>query len=79
MTNIAQEILQTYLVAGTQDTGRENFLPILDQALQAGITCFQFRDRAQIAYQLTQCGPTTPKRRKHFVVLITCLLLSMIA
>ena len=43
MTNIAQEILQTYLVAGTQDTGRENFLPILDQALQAGITCFQFR------------------------------------
>lgn len=45
MTNIAQEILQTYLVAGTQDTGRKNFLPVLEQALQAGITCFQFRDK----------------------------------
>lgn len=45
MTNITQEILQTYLVAGTQDTGRKNFLPVLEQALQAGITCFQFRDK----------------------------------
>lgn len=36
--------LKVYLVAGYQDAG-ERFLPILEEALSAGITCFQFRDK----------------------------------
>lgn len=45
MTNISREMFQTYLVAGTQNTGMDDFLNILEQALQAGITCFQFREK----------------------------------
>lgn len=51
MTNISPEILQTYLVAGTQDTGVANFLPTLTAALKAGITCFQFREKGPSSLQ----------------------------
>ena len=49
MKNI-QEILLLYFVAGTQDCRHlgdnpaDNLLSVLKQALEGGITCFQFRD-----------------------------------
>ncbi|MCP8857358.1 thiamine phosphate synthase [Latilactobacillus fuchuensis] len=51
MTNISPEILQTYLVTGTQDTGVAQFLPTLEAALNAGITCFQFREKGPNSLQ----------------------------
>ncbi|WP_116631565.1 thiamine phosphate synthase [Pasteurella langaaensis] len=52
MNNIRQ-MLSVYFVAGTQDClhlagePSANLLRILEQALQAGITCFQFRDKGE--------------------------------
>lgn len=46
-----RQILPLYLVAGSQDCrhlageAAENLLKVLEAALQAGITCFQFRDK----------------------------------
>lgn len=47
-----KSILNLYLVAGTQDcmhcaesTPKDRLLTILEQALQAGITCYQFREK----------------------------------
>ncbi|MDG4948499.1 thiamine phosphate synthase [Actinobacillus equuli subsp. haemolyticus] len=46
-----QQMLKLYFIAGTQDCPNQtedrsqNLLLILEQALQAGITCFQFRDK----------------------------------
>jgi len=48
-----QKMLQLYFIAGTQDCPNptedrtQNLLLILEQALQAGITCFQFRDKGK--------------------------------
>ncbi|WP_373795713.1 thiamine phosphate synthase [Neisseria dentiae] len=50
-------MLKLYFIAGTQDcrhlSGRpeQNLLHILEQALQSGITCFQFREKGQGALQ----------------------------
>ncbi|WP_248618751.1 thiamine phosphate synthase [Latilactobacillus curvatus] len=52
MTNISREMFQTYLVAGTQNTGMDDFLNILEQALQAGITCFQFREKVLVVCKI---------------------------
>ena len=56
MKNI-QEILPLYFVAGTQD-GRhlgdntaDNLLSVLKQALEGGITCFQFRDKGKFSLE----------------------------
>lgn len=52
MQNI-REMLSVYFVAGSQDFSHldgdnaENLLNILEQALQAGITCYQFRDKGK--------------------------------
>ena len=52
MKNI-QEILPLYFVAGTQDCRHlgdntaDNLLSVLKQALEGGITCFQFRDKGR--------------------------------
>lgn len=47
-----KSILNLYLVAGTQDcthrtepTPQERLLTVLEQALQAGISCYQFREK----------------------------------
>ena len=51
--NKIQKMLSVYFVAGTQDclhlpgSPAQNLLVILTKALQAGITCFQFRDKGQ--------------------------------
>ncbi len=48
-----QQMLSVYFIAGTQDClhlsgdPAQNLLEILKQALQAGITCFQFRDKGK--------------------------------
>ncbi|ASU16507.1 thiamine phosphate synthase [Actinobacillus pleuropneumoniae] len=48
-----RQMLQLYFIAGTQDCPNptedrsQNLLLILEQALQAGITCFQFRDKSK--------------------------------
>ena len=54
MKNI-QEILPLYFVAGTQDcrhlgdNSADNLLSVLRQALEGGITCFQFRDKGKFS------------------------------
>ena len=54
MKNI-QKILPLYFVAGTQDCRHlgenlsENLLFVLKQALEGGITCFQFRDKGKFS------------------------------
>ena len=56
MKNI-QEILQLYFVAGTQDCQHlgnnptYNLLSVLKQALDGGITCFQFRDKGKFSLE----------------------------
>ena len=56
MKNI-QEILQLYFVAGTQDCRHlgdnpaDNLLSVLKQALEGGITCFQFRDKGKFSLE----------------------------
>ena len=56
MKNI-QEILQLYFVAGTQDCRHlgdnpaDNLLSVLKQALDGGITCFQFRDKGKFSLE----------------------------
>ena len=51
------EILPLYFVAGTQDCRHlgeqkaENLLHILKQALEGGITCFQFRDKGKFSLE----------------------------
>ena len=56
MKNI-QEILPLYFVAGTQDCRHlgdnpaDNLLSILKQALEGGITCFQFRDKGKFSLE----------------------------
>lgn len=49
--NVIAKMLQVYFIAGTQDCchlngqPEQNLLSILQQALAAGISCFQFRDK----------------------------------
>lgn len=56
MNNI-QEILPLYFVVGTQDCRHlgenpaENLLFVLKQALEGGITCFQFRDKGKFSLE----------------------------
>lgn len=56
MKNI-QEILPLYFVAGTQDCRHlgdnpaDNLLAVLRQALEGGITCFQFRDKGKFSLE----------------------------
>ena len=56
MKNI-QEILPLYFVAGTQncrhlgDNPADNLLSVLRQALEGGITCFQFRDKGKFSLE----------------------------
>lgn len=56
MKNI-QEILPLYFVAGTQDCRHlgdnpaDNLLSVLKQALEGGITCFQFRDKGKFSLE----------------------------
>ena len=56
MKNI-QEILPLYFVAGTQDCRHlsdnpaESLLFVLKQALEGGITCFQFRDKGKFSLE----------------------------
>ncbi|WP_288062857.1 thiamine phosphate synthase [Rodentibacter caecimuris] len=52
-----QEILPLYFVAGTQDcrhlgeNNAQNLLSVLKQALDGGITCFQFRDKGKFSLE----------------------------
>lgn len=52
-----REILKLYFVAGSQDCrhlkgdAAEHLLEILQQALQAGIRCFQFRDKGEYSLE----------------------------
>lgn len=44
-----REILQVYFICGTADCPKGNLLEVLEQALQGGITCFQFREKGEHA------------------------------
>lgn len=52
-----RDILKLYLVAGTQDcrhlpdTPQQNLLGVLEQALQSGISCYQFREKGNGSLQ----------------------------
>lgn len=39
------EMLAVYFIAGSQDVPENTLLEVLEDALQAGITCFQFREK----------------------------------
>lgn len=71
MKNI-QKILPLYFVAGTQDCRHlgenlsENLLFVLKQALEGGITCFQFRDKGKFSLEHT---PSAQKRWRLIVVI----------
>jgi Thiamine monophosphate synthase len=40
--------LDVYFIAGSQDVKNGDLLPVLENALQAGITMFQFREKGRI-------------------------------
>lgn len=40
-------MLEVYFIAGTQDVSTEELPTVLKKALQAGITCFQFREKGK--------------------------------
>lgn len=45
-----QSMLKVYFIAGTQDTpSKDAFISILQSALEAGITCFQLREKGENA------------------------------
>lgn len=45
MKDTIKESLSLYFIAGTQDCKGRTLQTILEEALQAGITCFQFREK----------------------------------
>ncbi|MHC9532304.1 thiamine phosphate synthase [Dellaglioa sp. L3N] len=45
MQNFNRSWLASYFIAGTQDVAKNQLLPTLEKALQAGISCFQFREK----------------------------------
>ncbi|BAP86707.1 thiamine-phosphate pyrophosphorylase [Paucilactobacillus hokkaidonensis JCM 18461] len=48
MLKFKPEMLQVYLIAGTQDVAAlEQFLPIVEAAFRAGVTAFQLRDKGK--------------------------------
>lgn len=50
--NFNPKMLQIYLVGGTQDTHHDSyeFLAKVEEAMQAGITAFQYREKRQLNY-----------------------------
>lgn len=55
MMKFKPEILQLYLIAGTQDVVvREQFLPKVEEALKAGVTAFQLREKGKSQLNETQ-------------------------
>lgn len=53
MKNDIKEMLSLYFIAGTQDCHDKTLEEVLTEALQAGISCFQFREkgRGSLEYQ----------------------------
>lgn len=47
MTRDIKAMLEIYFIAGTQDCRDKSLVHILEEALQAGITCFQFREKGR--------------------------------
>ncbi|OJG27902.1 thiamine-phosphate pyrophosphorylase [Enterococcus caccae] len=43
----SKEIVSVYFIAGTQDIQSGHLLDVLEQALKAGITCFQYREKGE--------------------------------
>ncbi|MBA3925637.1 thiamine phosphate synthase [Listeria rustica] len=41
-----KDMLEVYFIAGTQDVPRGQLLSVLEEALQSGVTCYQFREKA---------------------------------
>ena len=50
--NFNPKMLQIYLVGGTQDTHHDSyeFLAKVEEAMQAGITAFQYREKDSLFY-----------------------------
>lgn len=44
---IIKKALHLYFIAGSQDTGSRSLIRVLEEALEAGITCFQFREKGE--------------------------------
>ncbi|KAF1298838.1 thiamine-phosphate diphosphorylase [Enterococcus sp. JM4C] len=61
MTKI-EEMLAVYFIAGTQDIVQGNLFSVLEEALQAGITCFQYREKG--AGSLTEPSEIEETARK---------------
>ncbi|GEK91186.1 thiamine phosphate synthase [Alkalibacterium kapii] len=47
MKNEIEKMLELYFIAGTQDTKDRSLPDVLKEALEAGITCFQYREKGQ--------------------------------
>ncbi len=44
-----RDILQVYFICGTADCPHGNILDVIEEALRAGVTCFQFREKGKNA------------------------------
>ncbi|MCC5889855.1 MAG: thiamine phosphate synthase, partial [Alkalibacterium sp.] len=47
MKQTTKEMLSLYFIAGTQDCKERPLQTVLEEALKAGITCFQFREKGE--------------------------------
>lgn len=47
MTRDIKAMVEIYFIAGTQDCKEKSLIHTLEEALQAGITCFQFREKGK--------------------------------
>jgi thiamine-phosphate pyrophosphorylase len=47
MTDKVKQMLEVYFIAGSQNVFERSLLEVLKEALQAGITCFQFREKGK--------------------------------
>lgn len=45
MTRDIKAVIEVYFIAGSQDCQDKSLIQVLEEALQAGITCFQFREK----------------------------------
>lgn len=67
MKDTIKEKLSLYFIAGTQDCERRTLQTVLEEALQTGITCFQFREKG--------IGSLENQPKEYRVMAQTCQLL----
>lgn len=51
MNTDINRMLEVYFIAGSQDCREKSLLEVLEEALQSGITCFQFREKGAFSLE----------------------------